>query len=79
VFLRIGTGIKTGGVAILVAVAEERVLGCTATPEMIGALTFGTGGGAIKLGGPERFRAVGGGATGNGLPRLDWGFVSSLV
>lgn len=86
-FLRVGTGIITGGVAVLVATAEERVLGCTAILEVMGALVFGIGGAAIKLGGPERFRAIGGGATTDGLriaaglraPNLDWSFVSSLV
>ena len=87
VFLRVGTGIITGGVAVLVAAAEERVLGCTATLEMMGDWVFGTGGAAIEPGGPERFRAVGGGATTDGLkvaaglrtPYLDWSFVSSLA
>jgi hypothetical protein len=86
VFLRLGTGVVAGGVAVLVAVAEGRMLGCTATLEVMGALAFGIGGAAIKPGGPERFRAVGG-ATIDGLrfaaglraPYLDWSFVSSLV
>ena len=77
----------TGGVVDLVAVAEERMLGCTTALEMMGAPAFGIGGATIKLGGPERFRAVGGGATADGLrlaaglrpPYLDWSFVSSLV
>jgi hypothetical protein len=54
---------------------------------MVGTLAFGIGGAAIELRGPERFRAVGGGATTDGLtfaaglrtPYLDWSFVSSLV
>lgn len=85
-FLRVGTGIIIGGVAVPVVAAEERMLGCIAT-EMMGALAFGIGGTAIKVGGPERFRAVGGGATTGGLgfaaglrtPYLDWSLVSSLV
>lgn len=66
-FLRAGVGTTTGGVTVLVAGAEERTLGCTATAKVAGALAFGIGGGNIKLGWPGRFRAVGGGAMTGGL------------
>ena len=76
----------TDRVAVLVAGADEGTLGCTATTEVTEALALGIGGGAIKLRGPERIRAVGGAtivgltfAAGTRTPYLDWSFASSLV